>query len=244
MNGMISKPMVIGHRGAAGEAPENTMASFALALAQGAQGIELDVHVTRDGEMVVCHDETLDRTTTGAGLICGHDWSYIQSLDAGSWYGNSYKGERVPLLREVFDLCPPGFLINVEVKRSYEGRMERALLALLRGCHRWGDIVVSSFDHKVVQRLKAAEPRINAGLLYAANLIDHAGYAHQVGDMFSLHPHHECIEKEDVAAASAAGLAVYPYTVNEISEYAHMIQAGVTGIITDYPGRLRAYLQT
>lgn len=240
-----SKPIIIGHRGAAGEAPENTLASFALALEQGAQGIELDVHITKDGEIVVCHDETLGRTTDGSGRICNHTWEEIQKLDAGGWYSDRFHGEHVPLLSEVFEMIPSGILINVEVKHAYKGRMEQALITFLREANRFEDVVVSSFDHKVIQRLKRAEPDLQVGLLYDAKLIDHPGYAKKLGiEVCSLHPHHRCIKPEDIAAATAAGLRVYPYTVNELSDYQIMTEAGVTGIITDFPSRLKAYLHT
>ncbi|SDN53870.1 glycerophosphoryl diester phosphodiesterase [Paenibacillus sp. yr247] len=239
------KPIVIGHRGAAGEAPENTLASFALALEQGAEGIELDVQLTKDGEIVVCHDLTLDRTTNGSGLICEKSWEEIKSLDAGFWFSDHYKGERIPRLCEVFDLVPRGHLINVEVKHAYEGRMEEALITFLRERDRWEDVVISSFDHKVIRRIKQAEPEAKVGLLYAANLIDHAAYAKQIGvDVYSLHPYHHCIEQEDVRAAAAAGLASYPYTVNEVADYRRMIASGVSGIITDYPAKLRDLLKS
>lgn len=239
------KPLVIGHRGAAGEAPENTLGSFALALQQGAEGIELDVHISRDGEIVVCHDPTLDRTTNGSGLICEKSWNEIKLLDAGSWFSEAYIGERVPLLSEVFELVPRGILINVEVKHAYEGQMEKVLLAFLRESSRLEDVVISSFDHKVIRRIKQAEPEARVGLLYAANLIDHAAYVQQIGiDVYSLHPHHECIEQEDVAGASAAELAIYPYTVNDLVDYKRMIACGVSGIITDYPARLRELLKS
>jgi glycerophosphoryl diester phosphodiesterase len=241
MNG--NKPIVIGHRGAAGEAPENTLASFELALDQGAEGIELDVHITKDGEIVVCHDHTLDRTTNGSGLICEQTMEEMGRLDAGAWFSDSFRGERVPLLREVFDLVPAGILINVEVKHAYEGLMEQALLSFLRESDRMDDVVISSFDHKCIRRMKQAEPAVKVGLLYAANLIDHAAYAQQMGiDVFSLHPHYHSIGKEDVDGAGAAELAVYPYTVNHVEDYKRMIAYGVTGIITDYPGRLRKLL--
>ncbi|KRE98919.1 glycerophosphodiester phosphodiesterase [Paenibacillus sp. Soil766] len=239
------KPIIIGHRGAAGEAPENTLASFILALEQGSQAIELDVHITQDGEIVVCHDGTLDRTTNGSGLICNQQWADIKQLDAGAWFSEKFIGERIPLLSEVFDVVPKGTLINVEVKHAYEGRMESALLAFLREVNRYEDVVVSSFDHKVIQRLKRAEPALKVGLLYGGNLIDHGAYAKLLEvEVFSLHPHHHSFDGADIALATADGLAVYPYTVNELTDYQLMIEAGVTGIITDYPGRLKTYLNT
>lgn len=239
----MQQPIVIGHRGASGEAPENTLAAFALALEQGAEGIELDVQITKDGEIVVCHDLTLDRTTNGSGLICEHNWEELNSLDAGIWFSEAFTGERIPHLRQVFELVPRGHLINVEVKHAYEGRMEKALLAFLDEMDRWEDIVISSFDHKLIHGMKQAQPNAKVGLLYAANLIDHAAYAKQLGvEVFSLHPYHHCINKEDVVAAEAAGLAVYPYTANDVADYKRLTAAGVTGIITDYPARLRNLL--
>ncbi|NOU67412.1 glycerophosphodiester phosphodiesterase [Paenibacillus sp. LMG 31461] len=237
------QPIVIGHRGAAGEAPENTLASFALAFEQGAEGIELDVQLTKDGEIVVCHDLTVDRTTDGSGLIGDKSWEELKSLDAGFWFLEAFTGERIPHLRQVFELVPRGHFINVEVKHAYEGRMEKSLLAFLDEMDRWADIVISSFDHKLIHRIKLAQPKAKVGLLYAANLIDHAAYAKQLGvDVFSLHPYHHCIDMEDVLGAQAAGMAVYPYTANDVADYKRLIAAGVTGIITDYPGRLRNFL--
>ncbi|TXK79354.1 glycerophosphodiester phosphodiesterase [Paenibacillus sp. N3.4] len=239
-----NKPIVIGHRGAAGEAPENTLASFALALEQGADGIELDVHLSADGEIVVCHDPDLDRTTNGTGFIHRKSWDEIKRLDAGLWFSEAYTGERVPLLREVFELVPSGILINIEVKHAYEGHMEKALLAFLQKSGRWEDVVISSFDHKVIRRIKHAESKAKVGLLYAANLIDHAAYARQIDiDVFSLHPYFHAIEKEDVQGALAAGLEVYPYTVNRVEDYKRLIEKGVSGIITDFPAKLRDLLK-
>ncbi|MDD9269779.1 glycerophosphodiester phosphodiesterase [Paenibacillus sp. GCM10023248] len=238
-----SKPIVIGHRGAAGEAPENTLGSFALAFEQGADGIELDVHLTLDGEIAVCHDFTLDRTTNGSGLIGEHSWDYIKGLDAGFWFSEAFTGERVPLLRDVFDLVPRGRLINVEVKHAYAGRMEKSLLAFLRESGRMEDVVISSFDHKVIRRIKLAEPAVKVGLLYAADLINHAAYAEQMGvEVHSLHPSHHHFEKEDAELASSAGLAVYPYTANDVRDFQRLIDTGVTGIITDFPAKLRKVL--
>jgi glycerophosphoryl diester phosphodiesterase len=240
-----SRPLIIGHRGAAGEAPENTLASFALALRQGADGIELDVHPTKDGRIAVCHDPTLDRTTTGKGWIYQQTYDEIRQADAGSWFGERYAGERVPLLDEVFDLVPPGILINVEVKHAYEGLMEQALLDFLRARGRFEDVVISSFDHKCAVRIKRAEPRAQIGLLYTANLVSHAGYARSLGaDVLSLHPYHQLIGAEDVAEARRHGLKTYPYTANSEDDLRRLIDAGVSGIITDYPARLKALLSS
>lgn len=239
----LSRPLIIGHRGAAGEAPENTLASFALALEQGADGIEFDVHLTKDGRIAVCHDPTLDRMTTGRGWIYQMTYDEILRADAGSRFDERFAGERVPLLDEVFDLIPPGKLINVEVKHAYEGHMEKALLDFLRARGRFEDVVISSFDHKCAVRMKQAEPRAEIGLLYTANLVSHAGYARSLdARVLSLHPHHQLFGAEDAAEARRQGLRTYPYTANDEADLRRLIDAGVSGIITDFPARLKAML--
>jgi glycerophosphoryl diester phosphodiesterase len=238
------KPMIIGHRGAMGEAPENTLASFQMALLQEAQGIELDVHLTKNGDIAVCHDATIDRTTDGSGFIYEMTTTEMKSFDAGSWFSNSFQGQQIPLLGEVFDLVPDSIMINVEIKASYDGKMEATLLDFLRERERFGNVVISSFDHKCISRLKQQEPHVNAGLLYSANLIDHAAYAKLAGvDIFSLHPHHLMIDKADVDRAISAELAVFCFTVNHIEDMRNMIRCGVSGIITDFPARLAGLLK-
>lgn len=237
------RPLIIGHRGSAGEAPENTLGSFALALEQGCDGIELDVHVTKDNQIVVCHDFTLERTTNGKGWIYQMTAGEIRNLDAGSWHSEKYRGEKVPLLEEVFDLVPPGILINIEAKHAYEGRMEALLLEFLRRINRFEHIVISSFDHKCVARIKRAEPEAQIGLLYAANLMSHAKYARSFdAEVHSLHPRHELLGAGDIAEAREHGLRTYPYTVNAEGDFKRLADAGVSGIITDYPARLAGFL--
>jgi glycerophosphoryl diester phosphodiesterase len=238
------KPLVIGHRGAAGEAPENTLASFQMAILQGAGGIELDVHLSKDGDIVICHDATIDRTTDGSGVIHEMTTSEIKRCDAGSWFSKVFQGQQIPLLSEVFDLVPEDVLINVEIKQSYGGEMEFRLLDFLSQRGRLKNVVISSFDHKSLRRIKQLEPEAQVGLLYAANLINHAQYAQKFDvHIHSLHPHFQSIEKLDVNDALFAGLAVYPYTVNHTQDLRKMIEYGVTGIITDFPARLAELLK-
>ncbi|SEC74402.1 glycerophosphodiester phosphodiesterase [Paenibacillus sp. GP183] len=238
------RPMIIGHRGAKGEAPENTLASFQMALLQEAQGIELDVHLTKNGDIAVCHDETIDRTTDGSGFIHEMTTSEMKSFDAGSWFSSSFQGQQIPLLGEVFDLVPDSIMINVEIKASYDGKMEERLLDFLRERERLENVVISSFDHKCVRRVKQLEPDAKVGLLYSTNLIDHAEYAKMVGvEIYSLHPHYQSFDKADVDKAIAAELAVYCFTVNHIEDMRNMIRCGVSGIITDFPARLAQLLK-
>ncbi|MDQ0896529.1 glycerophosphodiester phosphodiesterase family protein [Paenibacillus sp. V4I7] len=147
---MTKQPLlVIAHRGAKGEAPENTMAAFRLGLEQGCDAIELDIHLSKDGEIVVIHDDTMHRTTDISGKVNELTLAELKQADAGRWFHEKYAGERVPLLEEVFDLVPANIMINVEVKYSYGRKLESALVELMRRKNRIHNVVVSSFDHKV-----------------------------------------------------------------------------------------------
>lgn len=235
--------MIIAHRGAKGMSPENTLGAFKLGLEQGCEGIELDVHLSADGELIVIHDHTLDRTTDRKGAIAEKTLAEIKEADAGSWYSEAYKGEKVPTLAEVFDLVPASVMINIEIKAPGNG-MEQKLADFLSERGRIDNVVTSSFDHKSVRRLKLIEPKAKIGLLYANNLLDPTAYARSFDvEVYSLHPHFRAIDAEDVAKAVENGLKVYPYTANEVHDFKELNEKGVSGIITDFPGRLKEWLQ-
>ncbi|PZE19821.1 glycerophosphodiester phosphodiesterase [Paenibacillus xerothermodurans] len=237
---MPNKPLIIAHRGAKGMAPENTLAAFRLALSQGCQGIELDIHLTADDHIVVCHDSTLDRTTNGSGAIVNQTLMEIQAYDAGGWCADEYKGEIVPTLDEVFELVPQTVMINIEVKNAYSGRIECKLIDLLRQRGRVEDVVISSFDHKCIRRIKQMEPRLKIGLLYQANLLDPVAYARGFDvEVYSLHPQFQMLDAEDVQQAVAQGLRVYPFTANSEKDLSRLMEMGVSGIITDFPCRMK-----
>jgi glycerophosphoryl diester phosphodiesterase len=239
------KTIIIGHRGAAGEAPENTLGSFRLALEQGAEALELDIHETADGELIVCHDSTVNRTTNGQGAISLMTVQELKKLDAGSWFNPRFAAERLPLLEEVFALVPEEIVVNVEVKCEYSVRLEARLVELLHQYNRLQSVIVSSFNHKILVRLKRTEPALKIGLLYTANFQSHRQMAESAGvEVFSLHPYYRLIDAEDVEDALQNGLRVYPYTINEEAELHKALAAGVSGIITDYPARLKALLDS
>lgn len=241
----VKNPLIIGHRGAAGEAPENTLASFRLALEQGADALELDVHMSADGDIIVCHDATVNRTTDGQGAIDRMSTAELRQLDAGRWFHERFAGERLPLLEEVFQLVPDNMMINVEIKCPYSTRLEERLLGLLREYGRMETVVLSSFSHRILGRLQAAEPELRVGLLYSADVaFPHRKLAELSGmNVYSLHPSYRLIGPEDVADSTAHGLQVYVYTVNDERSQLAAREAGVSGIITDYPGRLRDLLE-
>lgn len=241
-----NRPLIIAHRGAAGEAPENTLASFSLALDQGCDAIELDVHLSADGQLIVCHDDDIDRTTTGKGRISEMSVFELKKYDAGLWFHEKFKNEKLPLLEEVFDLVPKETMINVEIKNipSYYHGIEQMLLDLMIEKNRVEQVVVSSFDHKCLVRLKQLEKEVKIGLLYYTNLFDHQRYANLLRvPVYSLHPQFEAIHHEDISNATKQGLEVYPWTVNKEEAMKKLIDSGVTGIITDYPGKLKQLLK-
>jgi glycerophosphoryl diester phosphodiesterase len=238
----LRSPLIIGHRGAAGEAPENTLASFRLAVEQGCDGVELDVHLTKDGKLAVIHDGTLDRTTTGTGAVADLTAEEIRQADAGSKFHTCFAGEKVPLLEEVFDLLPAEMLINVEIKSGHPA-LPATLVALLKEKNRQETVVISSFDHKILRTVKDLDPGLRIGLLYAANVVDHCALALSTGtDVYSLHPEQMLIGRADIAQAVASSLQVYPWTADGEGEMLRLIKAGASGIITNFPGRLRSVI--
>jgi glycerophosphoryl diester phosphodiesterase len=233
------KPLNIGHRGAMGVAPENTLASFAIAIKQGAQAIELDVQMSNDGELLVCHDDSLNRTTDRHGYIRDLNARDIRTADAGAWFADSFAGEKIPFLEEVLQLIPTEIMVNIEVKETKDSRMMQRLVELLNDYGRMQHSVISTFDHKWLVKCKRQFPDAQVGLLYAVDLMDHSAYAASLGiDVYSLHPRFDMISDIDIHNARKRGLAVFPYTVNEEVEMRRLVQQQVTGIITDYPAVL------
>lgn len=236
--------MVIAHRGAAGEAPENTLGAFALGLEQGCTGIELDIHLSKDGEIIVCHDTTIDRTTDRKGAISELTVEELKLADAGRWFHERFEGERLPLLEEVFDLVPPEVHINVEVKAGVQNLVP-ALIGLMKRKDRVENVFVSSFDFDILERVKELEPEAKIGLLYNIRMPHHYRMAQLLDcPVYSLHPHWSRMDKQNVREATERGLRVYPWTVNKEEGMLEMIACGVSGIITDYPGRLKRLLES
>lgn len=237
------RPLIFAHRGASGEAPENTLAAFKLGLEQGCDAFELDVHLSKDGQLVVIHDATIDRTTNGSGAVSELTVEELKAFDAGSWFKKEYTGERLPLLEEVFDHTPAHIVINIEVKGSYNQQLEPALIELLKKKNRMDTVVVSSFDWKSLRYLKELEPQIKIGLLYNLRLDHHDKLPEAAGtDVYSLHPNAAKLDPQDIQRAQSANLLVYLWTINSEEQMRSALEASVDGIITDYPGKLKALI--
>lgn len=240
-----NNPLIIAHRGASGEAPENTLAAFRLALEQGSDGIELDVHLSKDGHLIVIHDDNIKRTTNGEGLVGDLTLAELKKVDAGSWFDKKFSGEKIPLLEEVLNMIPEHIFVNVEIKNipSYYEGIEKKLLDLVIGMNRLHQVIVSSFDHQSLYRLKKQNKHIKIGLLYAENVVDPAGFADFFGfPIFSIHPHFQAIHDKDIERAVMNDLKVFPWTVNSESDMKKLINSNVSGMITNYPSKMRKVL--
>ena len=229
-------PKIIGHRGVPHLAPENTMASFKTAVANGAEGLETDVQMTKDGALVLIHDETLDRTTNGKGLVLNHTLKELKSLDAGSKFSPDFENERIPTLREFLEyVSDKDLLINIEIKSGvilYPG-IEKKLIEML---HEYGlgeSIILSSFNHYSLVTCKEIDSGIKTGILYMAGLYNPWDYAKAVG-ADALHPLFYSVRPETIGGLRDSGLLINPYTVDSPGDMKNMIALGVSGIITNY----------
>lgn len=229
-------PRIIAHRGGRKWAPENTMAGFRKSIEAGVYGIELDIHRCKTGELVVIHDESLQRTTDGSGLIKDKSWDELKNLSAGAWYGKEFTQERLPLLSEVLSLIDGKLVLNIEIKNApieYAG-IEDDLLKLLSSYKYPDKIVISSFDHEVLRRLHEKDKSYKVAFLGECIFIDLPGYAKQVGAE-AWNPYFGELRTDAVKEAHKAKLEVNAWTVNDKEQWQSMMEMGVDGIITDDP---------
>ena len=231
--------LILGHRGARGHAPENTMASFQAALDMGADGIELDVQMTKDGKIVVCHDHSLERTSNGTGWLVEHTREELRALDFGSWFSPQFAGEKIPTLREVLQwAAATRLIVNVEIKNGpviYEG-IEEKVSALIRECRMVDRVIVSSFYHPSLLKMKQLDPLIKTGLLYASRPVD-PWLQLRVTDTDNLHPLWHYVDAAWASGTRPHGAKIFTWTINELRDWEHIKNLDVDGIMTDYPDR-------
>ncbi|WP_413990617.1 glycerophosphoryl diester phosphodiesterase [Labrys okinawensis] len=234
-------PRVIGHRGAAAHAPENTLEAIRCAAAFGVEMVEVDVQLTRDEVPVIIHDDTLDRTTTGTGPVFERSWKEIRELDAGASFGRAFAGEHIPTLHDVLALCRELKLgLNVEIK-PYPGTelrtAEIALSVLEDFGPLEGSLLVSSFS---VESLKAAHglaPHLPLGYLIYDRPDNWAAIADEVGAA-TINFDHTRETPQTIAAYGATGRPLLSYTVNTAARAKELFSLGVSGVFTDFPGRI------
>ena len=227
---------IFAHRGSKATHPENTLASFKEAVRVGSDGIELDVHLTKDGHLVVIHDETVDRTTNGTGEIRNLTLAEIKAMDAGSWFHNKYAGEKIPTLEEVLLLLTElGFngQLNIELKTDviqYEGLVEKCLA--LQSTKEWPfAIVYSSFNPYTLVELKQANPSQEIGLLFESK-----EWADKGDAMLEKESYHPDLKLLDWAIEwNRNQLPLRVWTVNEDTDINRCFELQIEAIFTDYP---------
>lgn len=221
----------IGHRGAMGYEPENTLASFQKAIFLGVDMVELDVHLCKTGELVVMHDETLERTTNGSGRVEEKTIADLKELDAGN-------GQKIPTLAEVFDLIDKNIQINIELKGKDTAKPLAELIEqyLQKG---WGKelFFVSSFNHGELKRFKELMPDVRVGFATRENPSDCVNLAKNM-NAWSVNSCFEFTDQKFIDQAHGNNLKVLAWTVNELRDIERMKALGVDGIISNFPDRI------
>ena len=223
--------ILIGHRGAMGYAPENTLKSFKKALELNVDMVELDVYRCKTGELVVIHDDRLERTTNGIGYVEDKTFIDLRELDAG-------EGEKIPLLTEVLDLIDKRVSINIELKGidTAEGVAEIIQEYIARGWS-YDDFLVSSFNHHELFRIKQLLPEIRIGALFIGLPITYAQFAQDL-NAYSLNISIEFINQDFINDAHTRGLKVYVFTVNHPEDMIRLRVWGVDGVFSNVPDQL------
>jgi glycerophosphoryl diester phosphodiesterase len=230
-------PIIVGHRGAAGLAPENTLRAFQVANALRIDGVEFDVQRTQDGHLIVFHDDMLDRVTDGTGKVAHATLDEIRSLDAGSKFDPLFRGELVPTLRETFEyLVQTDLLVFLELKDPwrYPG-IEQAAVDLIREYDLAERVQVRSFHHPALHTLYRLAPDLRLSELWGDHLptADEAGFR-TINALYRLYT------AENIAQIHARGQQATAWTVNDPDAARRLIDAGIDGLTTDYPDRLLA----
>ena len=236
------------HRGANHDAPQNTLAAFRLAVEMGADGVELDVQASKDGEAVVIHNFTVDATTDGQGRVADKTLAELKELDAGSWFDARYAGQRIPTLQEVIVEVGHQLLLNIELKTRVFGStgLIAEVVRLIEDHNLVHRVVVSSFNPFSLRQVKKLNPRIHTGLLYYFDLPAHLARSVllSLAGSGALHPEKHLINQKYMAWAKERGYRVNAWTVDEPAEMKRLIALGVDGIITNRPDVLREILDT
>ena len=230
--------LVIAHRGASGHAPENTLAAFKKAVALGAAFIETDLQLSRDARFVAIHDSSLNRTTNGQGAVHDMTLADLRRLDAGSWFGSEFAGERIPTLEEILEFSKKNDVVfYLELKPAGSWGGEHALVGALRQSGEIPRAAVISFDPAVLANLRKIEATLMTGLLYDGQLEKPVKKAVEIGAR-QLVARGDLVTPALLKEAKKNDLQVICWTVNHPAHMRMLIAAGVNGIMSDYPDRL------
>ena len=230
--------LAIAHRGASGYAPENTFAAFRRAIALGAGFIETDLQLSRDARLVAIHDATVNRTTNGQGAVHDMTLAELRRLDAGSWFGSEFTGERIPTIEEILEFANKHDVVfYLEMKPSGSWGGEHALISALRDSQEIARTVVISFDPAILAAVRKIEPTLMTGLLFEGHIPNPLDKAIEIGAR-QLAVRGDLVTPRLLKEARGHDLQVVCWTVNHPGHMRLLVQAGVDGIISDYPDRL------
>jgi len=242
----LDLPAVIGHRGAAASAPENTLAGMRMAHQLGASWVEFDVRLSADGRCIVLHDDSVDRTSDGRGLAAMLSFAALRERDAGAWFDKRFAGERIPSFEEVIDLLGTlGLGANVEIKPAsgQEVQTARAAIGLLR--QHWPRHLpaplVSSFAPAALAAAGEAAPEIARGHLFGHLPADWRLRAERLG-CTTIHCDHRRLDRRTARAVIDTGFPLLAYTVNEPMRARELLDWGLSAVFTDCPDRIIAGL--
>ncbi|WP_134700180.1 glycerophosphodiester phosphodiesterase [Ammoniphilus sp. YIM 78166] len=234
---------IFAHRGASHIYPENTLSSFREAIRRGATGIELDVQLSKDGHPVVIHDESLNRTTNGSGLVKHHTLKQLKALSAGSWFHPRYERMKIPTLEEVFQRIQRSrVLLNIEMKNLLirSQNLEEQIIHLITKYNLKEQVILSSFSPQSIEVVKKLNPHITTGLLYFGKLDEPWKLASELNAQY-LQPPIEVLTPELVQQSRLHQLQICPYGVNEPKDYVLAVRCNVDGVITMYPEKARKF---
>ena len=232
---------IFAHRGFSGKYPENTMLAFKKAVEIGCDGIELDVHFTKDKEIVIIHDEEIDRTTDGKGFVKDYTYEELCKFNAYGKFKDQYDFQRIPTLREYFELVKdvPGFVTNIELKTGvfeYIG-IEKAVIDMVKEFSLEDRVILSSFNHFTILRCKEVDPNMKTGFLTESWIIGMGEYTAKHG-VDCVHPMHYNITPEHYAEMREHTRQVNTWTVNEYEDIKRLSDMGVDILIGNYPDRM------
>ena len=234
----LPQPTIIAHRGDKAHAPENTLAAFKLAAEKGADAIEFDVKLCADGQVIVLHDQTIDRTTNGKGNVSKISFPALRDLDAGSWFSEQFRGEPIPALEEVFESVGNKLYMNVELTNyaTPGDDLVQKVVELVRKHGLKDRVIFSSFFPKNLKKARTLLPEVPCGLLALPGLPGFWGRTFTWrGDYFALHPFIADVQPGMVFRVHAAGKRINVWTVNAKEDINRMIGFGADAIFTDDP---------
>lgn len=250
----MKKPLVVAHRGFSAAAPENTVAAINAAITAGADMIELDCHLTRDGRAVIIHDSTLIRTTGRNGFVGEFNYNDLSGLDAGSWFSGDFSGERIPLLDDVLELLKQKVPLLLELKtHSFNRNLPEAVVKAITKTQNT-DVILQCFSDNHLRKLKSLSPTIKLHKLVTGNLrllpflhlderLKRGRSEIRYKDVQAVNHNHKHVNVNLVNRLHERGQQIFTWTVNEEKEMRKMISCGVDGIITDKPDHLLALIQ-